>query len=327
MSKSFVKMSFSAIACIAFFVGCQKDMSDDIVAGEKARLAISVPVVETKLTSGMEDEAANNYQIFLFKEDGVIEDYVNQTDPNVELDCTVGKKTIVALVNAPDYSDLMNYNVLAQKTLLLTDNSPTSFVMVGSTTVDLKSNERKSITINVTRKVAKVELTGLEVDIDIPQYRGKTFRISSVYLINVSAETPYFESSAPTLWYNKQGYDSEDGNELIYDDMGGLEVTPEAPYTAKNTFYCCANNTETDTFDVAWSPRRTRLVVEAVLGDETHYYPVTLPTIAQNKIYRVFLTITRPGSESPDDLIDKFSVGASVTIRNWEQGGTVTEEI
>ncbi len=327
MIKNFLNLLFSVIAFVSLLDGCQKEVADGTVSGERVSLKVSVPGVETRLVSGFDDELANNYQIFLFNEDGVIEDYVNQDSPSVEFDCTVGQKTIVALVNAPDYSDLMDSNVLFQTVSSLTDNSPTSFIMSGYSVIELRSNEKRNVSINVTRKVAKVELSGLEVDMDIPQYREKTFKVSSVYLINVSAETPYFETVAPTLWYNKLGYASEDANELIYDDMGGLEITPESPYTAKNTFYCYANNTEKDTFDTTWSPRRTRLVVEAMLGDQTYYYPVTLPVIAQNKIYKVFLTITRPGSESPDSVIDKFSIGCSVSIRDWEQGGTVTEEI
>ena len=327
MSKKFLKLSCSVIAFMSLFVGCQKEVSDDIAAGERVSLKISVPDVETKLISGFDDQVANNYQIFLFNEDGIIEDYVSQDSPSAEFDCTIGKKKIVVFVNAPDYSDVMDCDVLFQEVSLLEDNSPTSFVMSGYTTIELKTNEKRNVNVNVIRKVAKVELSGLEVDIDIPQYSEKTFKILSVYLINVSAQMPYFETTAPTLWYNKLGYDSENSNELIYDDMGGVVVSSESPYTAKNTFYCYPNNTEKDTFDTIWSPRRTRLVVEAMLGDKTYYYPVTLPTIAQNKIYKVFLTITRPGSESPDSVVDKFTIGCNVAIWDWETGGTVIEEI
>ena len=55
-----------------------------------------------------------------------------------------------------------------------------------------------------------------------------SFKISSVYLINVAADKKYFSTEAPTLWLNKMSYRSSDDNLLIYDDMAGVEVNKES---------------------------------------------------------------------------------------------------
>ena len=104
-------------------------------------------------------------------------------------------------------------------------------------------------------------------------------------------------------------------------------MTSSASYDKKNTFYCYPNPESNDNFSSTWSPRHTRLVVEALLGDTRYYYPVTLPEIESNKIYDVNLKITRPGSSLPDIEVDKFAVGFTVQVKDWEIGASVSEEI
>ena len=282
---------------------------------------------DTKVTSGIDETAIKNYQVFLFNSDGTLEDCVSQSSSDIVLDCTMGKKTVVVLVNAPSMAEVTDYETLTAKKTSLSDNQADAFVMTGSTTVDIRSSQPDMITVQVSRKVAKIELASLEVDIDMPQYSSKSFKVSSVYLINVPAEMPYLEYATASVWYNKMGYTDANDNTLIYDDMDDFEVTADTPYTARNTFYCYANHTLTDTFSSTWTPRSTRLVVEAMLGDTKYYYPVTLPKINQNKKYEVNLKITRPGSLTPDTIVEKFTADFEVYIKDWQSGGTVDEEI
>lgn len=327
MIRFFAKAVCSAICFIPFLVGCQKEVMDNQSSEERTTLRISIPVDETKAVSGINETAVTTYQVFLFKEDGSIEDYTCQTSSDIVLDCTIGMKTIVALLNAPVMGDIMDYSTLLSRTSFLSDNALDAFVMEGKTTVNIQTSDVVSIKLPVSRKVAKVELSSLSVAIDMPQYSSKSFKVLSVFLINVPADMPYFNSATSSLWYNKMGYDSEDDNTLIYDNMNAFEVTEATPYTAKNTFYCYPNKVAKDSFSETWDPRNTRLVVEAMLGDEKFYYPVTLPALDSNRIYEVNLTITRPGAENPDAFIDKFTVPFIINIRDWEKVTSVTEEI
>lgn len=329
MIKSILKAVFTAIFLIPIFVGCQKEVFNEKAPAEKTTLRISVSTDDTKVVSGVDDAVINDYQVFLFKEDYSLEDYVNQSSPDITLDCVMGKKYLIVLVNAPFMGDVVDYETLMTKKSLLSDNEADSIVMEGQNTIEILTQNPATIKVPVVRKVAKVELSSLTVDIDMPQYKTKSFKVSSVYLINVSSEMPYFATSdtAPLSWSNKLAYEPEDVNTLIYDDMDGFEVTENTPYTVKNTFYCYPNNTGEDTFSETWSPRCTRLVVEAMLGEELYYYPVTLPKLEQNKIYGVNLTITRPGSKTPDSLIDMFETNFQVSVKDWVRGTTVNEQI
>ena len=329
MIKKFLKAASAAVCLIPVFIGCQKDVCKEQIPAEKTTLTVSVLTDDTKVVSGANDAAINDYQVFLFREDFSLEDYKYQTSPDITLECVMGKKYLVVLVNAPYFGDVDNYQTLMTKKSLLSDNELDSIVMEGQNLIEILTQVPSTIKIQVTRKVARVELSSLTVDIDMPQYSSKPFKVSSVYLINVPSEIPYFASSsiAPLSWYNKLAYNPEDVNTLIYDDMNGFEVTESTPYTVTNTFYCYPNNTTEDTFSETWAPRHTRLVVEATLGDELYYYPVTLPKLEQNKIYGVNLTITRPGSKTPDSLIDMFETNFQVSVKDWVRGTTVNEQI
>jgi hypothetical protein len=329
MKKCFVKVVIAALSFIAIFAACQKEMVNGYPSNERATLRISVPMDETKVISDANDAQVNHYQVFLFKDDYSLEDYTSQTSPDVTLDCTMGRKYIVAMVNAPSMGDVLDYRTLTEKTSLLSDNSIGSFVMEGLTVIDIATTDPAKISVPVTRKVAKVELSSLTVAIDMPQYSSLAFKVSSVYLINVSSEIQYFpmQKTVPVSWTNQLAFVSEDANDLTYDDMGDFQVTESTPYTTKNTFYTYANLTDNDSFSTTWSPRHTRLVVEAMLGDQVYYYPVTLPKLEQNKVYGVNLKITRPGSFTPDARIDKFDADFQITVKDWVQGETVNEEI
>lgn len=327
MRKIFAFAASAAVSVLSVFTGCQKDVMSDHKSDEKVTLKVSVHNPDTKVLSGADDTGIKSYQVFLFNEDGVIEDYVNQASSDITLDCTTGDKTVIVLANAPDLGYVMDLETLNTKTSLLSDNAPDAFVMEGRQNARILTSDGAYLSIAVTRKVTRVQLTSLKVAIDMPQYKSLPFKVQSVYLINVPAEMPYFDYVESSLWYNKSGYAQEDYNDLTYDDMGDFEITAETPYTAQNAFYCYPNHVSQDSFEAEWCPRNTRLVVEATLGDEKYYYPVKLPKLEQNKCYEVNLIVTRPGAPTPDYDIKKFDADFNITVTNWSQGSKISKEI
>lgn len=323
-------LSFAACAAasvLAVFTGCQKDVMSDHKSDEKVTLKVSVQNPDTKVMSGADETGIKSYQVFLFNENGVVEDYVNQASSDITLDCTTGDKTVIVLANAPDLGDVVDMEMLSTKTSLLSDNAPDALVMEGRQNVKILSSDGAYISVAVARKVARVELASLKLAIDMPQYNSLPFKVQSVYLINVPAEMPYFNYVESSLWYNKSGYVQEDYNDLIYDDMEDFEITAETPYTAQNVFYCYPNKIPQDSFEAEWCPRNTRLVVEATLGDEKYYYPVKLPKLEHNMRYEVNLVITRPGLPTPDSNFKKFDADFNITVSEWIQGSKISQEI
>ena len=327
MRKFFAFAASAAVSVLSVFTGCQKDVMSDHKSDEKVTLKVSVQNPDTKVMSGADETGIKSYQVFLFNENGVVEDYVNQASSDITLDCTTGDKTVIVLANAPDLGDVVDMEMLSTKTSLLSDNAPDALVMEGRQNVKILSSDGAYISVAVVRKVARVELASLKLAIDMPQYNSLPFKVQSVYLINVPAEMPYFNYVESSLWYNKSGYVQEDYNDLIYDDMEDFEITAETPYTAQNVFYCYPNKIPQDSFEAEWCPRNTRLVVEATLGDEKYYYPVRLPKLEHNMRYEVNLVITRPGLPTPDSNFKKFDADFNITVSEWIQGSKISQEI
>jgi hypothetical protein len=86
-------------------------------------------------------------------------------------------------------------------------------------------------------------------------------------------------------------------------------IAAGSSYTNEHYFYCYPNLTDT----------KTRLVVEAVVGGYTYYYPVTLDAVDANTSYDYNLTITRLGSDSPDVPVEEGTVTFTVTVKDWVQ--------
>ena len=325
MMKNFI--SAISVLCVGMTMlsSCQEQITAE-VEPEKVTVQISVPTADTKITGSVNESSISNYQVFIYNDEGLLEAYVQKTTPDISLECTAGSKTVAVLVNAPAITDGMTLDSLIDRTSLLSDNSAGAFVMSGMVTKTINKSTT-SISVQVTRLVARVKLSKLDVAFEMPQYQRQEFKVTSVYLINVPADRRYFHPNEPSLWYHKTEYTSSNGCTLIYDNMSGVAVSETAPYTAQNTFYCYPNPSSDDSFSSTWSPRHTRLVVEGTLDGTVYFYPVTLPQISSNMTYDVQLKITRPGATGPDAEVDKFAAGVTVTVKDWETGATVVEEI
>ena len=112
--------------------------------------------------------------------------------------------------------------------------------------------------------------------------------------------------------------DTYDAPTFTYEELSSpIKLPYSSTWTADKYFYCYPNPTETDSSEETWSARRTRLVLEATLGGEVMYYPVTLPVIEPNSSYEVTVKITRRGSPSPDIPVTGIAAEFSVDVQNW----------
>lgn len=292
------------------------------------KLNLSVPVGQTK-SAGTEDERnVYNLQVFLFDDNGALEayDYV-KNQLSTSLECTPGIKKIVAITNAPDLKDVKSFEDLNGRTSNMKDNSLRNFIMSGSVQEDITASA--DISIPVTRLAAKITIASITNNMALDYHKNLNFKVSDMYLINVPGSTGYLEEKTPELWYNMMKVGGAADVLLLVSRHKSDQIT--VPYgEAKQVgevFYSYPNGTQTDTSDPEWCPRYTRFVVEAWLGNDRYYYPVSIPNIERNTAYEIHLTVTRPGSSSPDALIDLEAASVSINIVDWVDTEDINEKI
>lgn len=316
-----------AACAVSAFAACKESIVDHVVTeGDEVMLNVMVPVAQTRMTGVSEGDAIGDVQTFVFDQAGVLEAYGHVTDANsCTLRCKKGTKDIVVLVNAAPLSGIGTVTeLLAAKSDLLEDNDSQYCVMEGRDTYEVEKSE--TVTVKVKRHVAKVTLEQVTVDFAADHFAEETFEIKAVYLVNVAGEKTYFSSDASQVWYNQTtAQDTE--HEIIYDSCSDVILTSSSPYSQKHQFYCYENLAESDASGLPWSPRPTRLVIEAMLGNDLMYYPVTIPQVKQNTAYSVKVNITRPGSSSPDIPVEVYEATSVIEVVDWVTGAVIVENI
>lgn len=319
------KLYFAAIAAAAL-TACNEQLSvlSDENAG-KVELGVTLPAGMTKVTDVSNEDAVNDLQVFVFNESGNLEAYGRDQNSSLTLKCLPGSKNVVALVNAPLMSSIASYQELKGKKSALTDNKVGSLVMEGEKAIDLDVSS--NVTIPVKRIVAKVKLSKIVNALQLDYHKKMTFAITSVYLINVAGEKVYLGEPVPEVWYNEMEYMSS-APEFLWQNLGGTVIASGQTYSTPHYFYCYPNHTANDVNGgTSWTPRYTRLVVEATLDGKTCYYPVSLEKVDQNTTYDISLTVNRPGSDSPDKPVDSQDAKFSIEVVEWADGGSIDETI
>jgi len=288
------------------------------IAGNHSPFGINVP---SKASINADNEVkVNSVQVFVFNGDGTLDSYVKSSSATgIRARCTNGSKTIYALANAPDLSEIVSKSELEGTTSKLSDNTLNSFVMIGSKTADVPSSG--DIVIDVGRMVARISLMNISTDFASKAYADMTFTVKRIFMTNVAGDTDYAKSASPETWYNKREYYSSDMPDFLATGEIGKTVTSPSTYSANEHFYVYPNPTTTDSHSYPFTPRFTRLVVEATLGQATYYYPINIQGIESNKTYSITnLKITRPGTSHPDEELVSEDCSFSIDVSDWEVG-------
>lgn len=210
----------------------------------------------------------------------------------------------------------------------LSDNGPGRLIMFGQKRGVVAGES--TTTIEVERLIAKVTLEGFSIDFSgDPSLAEKTFTLNKIYMINVYGKSSLKETSdAPSAdtgsWYNKRQNQGEVPQFLVDEDID-LVVGPDAPYEETHTFYVYPNLAAEDSNGEEWSPRFTRLVIEATLDFETRYYFVSISGIRRNRVYRVRgAVLCTEGNEFPD--VEDSVGGISGEDIFWEDLGKIDND-
>ncbi len=328
-----MKRIFYAAAVLAVISGTSCTKDEDVAKEpqqdqepERVTLQVSVPVTDSKATDTDGETDVSSLQAFVFmSEDGVIDAYGSGDSETLNVSCTTGKRDVVVYVNAPDMSKLsiLKKSDLEGQITYLTDNAKGAYVMYGESSLDVTTSG-SSVTVEVTRFVARVSISRITNNFTLSQYSNKLV-IKSIFLINVAGDMDYTDSSVgPTVWLNQFKKTSEKSDLLETNDID-VSIGKGVAYIGKNYFYCYPNPTTKDSSSETWSPRYTRLVVEVTLDGKTYYYPISIPNIERNCTYEISeLTLTKPGSESPDVPVTSGQASFSLKVTDWSKG-TVEE--
>ena len=320
----FARTAFVAVALLAGTSCSETEKETAVINDGKVVLTVNLDSgisMTTRAALNTEGETKiNNVQIFVFnKEGGRLDSYYNGSESQqVKIRCTTGKKRVFSIINAPSLSSCTDTTTLLAQTTSLSDNSLAGFVMTGQASATLPA--QSTVNLSVSRITSRVCIKNISVNFTSEGYKNLEFRINSIYMINVAGNTDYGVTAKPTQWYNKSGHEDSGMDALLYKSINS-SLTSSSPLQNEEYFYVYPNPTASDNSDETFSPRFTRLVVEATLGGTKYYYPISLPNLERNKTYTVSsLMITRPGSDNPDKEITSAECPFNIVVEDWIPG-------
>ena len=316
MKKCFFVLA--AVACCACSEGVTSslDVKDEVV-----ELNFSVPVAATKVSGTVVEDAVKSLQVFVFGADGQVQSSGNADQNFLTLTCTTGEKTIAAIVNSPAVTGINNIDQLNSSMSEFANNSVGSFVMTGLIGVTLTASG--SVEVPVSRLVSKVTLSSVTRAFELAQHQDMEFEVTSAFLTNVPEEIGYYQAQQSRQLIN-EGITEMDAiiaasGELLYDELS-VPIAQGASEDIGNFLYCYPNMLD--------DPEKPAyLVVGTRLGDGVYYYSVELPEMESNKCYNVSLTVTMPGTLTPNTPVEKGNAQFSVVVSDWEENIDVNETI
>ena len=320
------KIAFlAAVAATLCTVACNKELTTAKVdtpseAVQLADLTLSIvgnaPATKSADADFDDDHSeVSNVQFFVF--DGEVLDAYKKIGSATSTTMTVkaGDKTVWAVVNAPDISNVTTLTQLKAVSSTLLNNA-SNFVMVGSNTGTVPSED--PIEIEVKRIASRVVVKKVTAAFSNPAYASMSCKLVKMFLINAPGDINLELTSAPTTWYAKRAYEAVTGLTDHLSTSGSNYELNTSAFEAECRHYCYPNPTVADSQSTTWSARHTRMVIEVLLGSETFYYPITLPVLEPGKSYEIEnLTITRKGSNNPDQPISLSDATFEISVKNW----------
>jgi hypothetical protein len=250
--------------------------------------------------TGINDDAISKLRIEVYNADGTMDTagtFTENQSPTLTVGC--GKHKLIK-VYANFKKDEPSEEVFLDSAL------DGRLAMTGQTVCDISGDT--GISVHLRRLVAKITVKG------IMNHTAHDITIESVYLTNaVSA----IDGGIETGWSNRMGFESSGYDRFLYSHSGS--VLPSGSDAEDIfTFYAFPNGTDADFHKATWCPRKTRVVLQAVMMGHRYYYTITMSHIAANTEYTIrSVDITRPGSSSPETSTDVNDAGAIITWRHW----------
>ena len=296
---------------------------------------------ETTRATGTDGEAAvDDWALLLYRDGRLAEAGTSSSGSEIRKTLPAGDYTAFAVVNPPagfDPAGFPDPGALAGAESALGDNAPGRLVMAGRRTVTVPVPDGNVQRIGVDRLVCKAGIRKVSVQFKNPDLAARPFRLKGIYLTNCYGKSRYGSDwtaedilSTASVWHNRMGFHSEAGVDGLLAETGlDIPVTADRPHTQEHVFYFYPNPlpASLDTRSGTWTRRKTRLVLEAQIGDRTYYYPVTLPESQRNRTYLIEEAVIRTlGSLDPEkDEPGAIDVTFSTSPDDWSPTYHVTE--
>jgi hypothetical protein len=296
---------------------------------------------ETTRATGTDGEAAvDSWTLLLYRDGRLAEAGASSSGSEIRKTLPAGDYTAYAVVNPPASFDPAGFpapDALAGAESALGDNAPGRLVMAGRRSVTVPVPDGSVQRIGVDRLVCKAGIRKVSVQFENPDLAARPFRLRGIYLTNCYGKSRYGSDwtaddilSTTSVWHNRMGFHSETGVDGLLAETGlDIPVTADRPHTQEHVFYFYPNPlpASADTRSGTWSRRKTRLVLEAQIGERTYYYPVTLPESQRNRTYLIEEAVIRKlGSLDPEkDEPGAIDVTFSTSPDDWSPAYNVTE--
>lgn len=258
-------------------------------------------------------------------------------DASMSLPVGVSGFRVVAVANPSD-PDIMehclDYEMLLSHSGYLEDgfNDEDSRVKMWSDTPDVTFTSGQVFDIKLRRLVSLVGVSNIRFR-PVAAWSGYYLHVLSAYLVNVNRAYDYSGKWERYAWTNKMKYDCDSSLDCyLYKDID-VSLEADSDIDVNVSLYCCPNLTSSDSHSSVWSPRHTRLVVEAQFVDPDSeeavakfYYPIDVckhseTGLEANVAYNVScLTITGPGAMSPEGEIESLDFSVDMEIEPWSDG-------
>lgn len=318
-----------AAAALLSLAACNKEQGLEFPAqpstSERTPLTVSISSPMTKATGVSADDEAkvNTLQVLVFNGDALDAYGKASGTSQITLSCTAGERAVYAVVNAEeDFDGISSKAAFLAKGSKLAGNSLSGFVMAGSTTANLPSTA--AVNIDVNRIAARMMVKKITSAFEGAQ-AGVDFTVDAIYATNVAGEqAKLFEANAAlaadATWFNKMKWETSAADALVKDALTGVNLKGAKSHDTAHSFYVYPNPSEDDENAGAWSPRHTRLVIEATIAGTKYYYPLTMPKLQSNKSYEINEVIIKHlGSSDPDTPVSASDVAFQVTVKDWTQ--------
>jgi len=333
----------AALSAFVLLSSCQKSRTEQLsgIDGRPAFLTLCVSGPggnATKVASQTEnnENTINSVQVFVFNAStGQIDNAVYKgglsatgTFTLEPLKCTVGDKTVWAIVNAPaDYVSAGAVKTLSDLVSIkmnLSDNGPSSLIMSGTSEVTLTPGS-SSLEIGVARLCAAVVLKEVQNEMSVPSYASKV-NLTGAYLMNAPAvqkiDGGLSSDAAESQWcafFQKAG--ASEPASLLVESIGPVNIPVHGSHTQTHTFYTFSNIYDKVPFEGGspYAKCSTYLIVECTVDGVACIYPIVMPQINANCKYNVTLRINHVGGDpsEPWKEIKSNSFTPTISVEPW----------
>lgn len=344
-------------AALFSLVSCNKEQ----VSSEDSMLTINWEAAgATKGAPEGNEGTINTLWVYVFDANGMLDishecTAAEVTARSCSFSVKTGIKTIYAIANlfGSHLSDANNCTTLSgpqglqDVVISLSDNSSSSFVMVGHNTKNHQtSTAGEPVPLSMEHPIAKVRLGSVTNSLPGP-YGALT--VKQVFLCNVVGNQNVAFDADPSEWLNKSGTDGDGSNKAATIGQGdhtaavaGLTfhslsqaINISSSFIFNRLMYAMpnANTGDINGYNTTFSPTATVMMVVVSIQGTDYYYPISLRSVgvlAKNTEYTVNLTVKGLGntlSEGPFNKIVKESLTASISVADWVGTTPYTETI